>query len=134
MLFLLVFVSHSGHVLNLQANLRACNEELRSHVDDLKQDLEVQRMAISRSDQEKVLTFNTAYSSHSSTLFHHANMSLLYIPPYTPLLYRKIWVYRGIHYFLIFALKHTGRLWVHIKIGIMDVAIIVGFLKSQNFS
>ena len=67
--FLLVFVSHSGHVLNLQANLRACNEELRSHVDDLKQDLEVQRMAISRSDQEKVLTFNTAYRSSSSTLF-----------------------------------------------------------------
>ena len=30
--------------------------------------------------------------------------------PYTPLLYTKIRVYRGIHYFLIFALKH--RLWV----------------------
>ena len=59
MLFLLVCVSRLGHVLVLQANLRACNEELRSHVDDLKQDLEVQRMAISRSEQEKVLTFNT---------------------------------------------------------------------------
>ena len=60
--FLLVFVLHSGYMLNLQANLRACNEELRSHVEDLKQDLEVQRMAISRSQQEKVLTFNTAFS------------------------------------------------------------------------
>ena len=30
--------------------------------------------------------------------------------PYTPLLYSKTGVYRGIHFFLIFALKH--RLWV----------------------
>ena len=52
---------------DLQANLRACNEELRSHVDDLKQEMEVQRMAISRAELEKVLTFNTA--SRSYTLF-----------------------------------------------------------------
>ena len=30
--------------------------------------------------------------------------------PYTPLLYSETGVYRGIHYFLIFVLKH--RLWV----------------------
>lgn len=35
------------------ANLRACNEELRSHVDDLKQDMEVQRIAISCAEHEK---------------------------------------------------------------------------------
>ena len=28
------------------------------------------------------------------------------IPPYNPLLYSKTGVYRGIHFFLIFALKH----------------------------
>ena len=32
---------------------------------------------------------------------HQANMT-----PYTQLLYSKIWANRGIHYFLIFALKH----------------------------
>ena len=34
-------------------------------------------------------------------------------PPYTPLLYCKTGVYRGIYYFLIFALKH--RLWVPVR-------------------
>ena len=34
-------------------------------------------------------------------------------PPYTPLLYSKTGDYRGIHYFLIFALKH--RLWVLVR-------------------
>ena len=33
--------------------------------------------------------------------------------PYTPLLYSKTRVYRGIHYFLIFALKH--RLWILVR-------------------
>ena len=39
-------------------------------------------------------------------------MSECFIPPYTPLLnaYSKTGFYRGMHYFLIFALKH--RLWV----------------------
>ena len=32
---------------------------------------------------------------------------------YTPLLYSKIGVYRGIHYFLIFGLKY--RLWVLVR-------------------
>ena len=35
------------------------------------------------------------------------------IPPYTPLFYSKTGVYRGIHFFLIFALKH--RLWVLVR-------------------
>ena len=33
-------------------------------------------------------------------------MSVLFIPHCTPPLYSKIGVFRGIHYFLIFALKH----------------------------
>ena len=37
-------------------------------------------------------------------------MSVCFIPPNTTLLYSKTGVYRSIHYFLIFALKH--RLWV----------------------
>ena len=40
-------------------------------------------------------------------------MSVCFIPPYTPLLYSKSGVYRGIHYFLIFALKHI--LWVLVR-------------------
>ena len=34
------------------------------------------------------------------------NMSVCFIPPYTPLLYSKTGVYKGLHYFHIFALKH----------------------------
>ena len=41
---------------------------------------------------------------------HQDNMSVCFIPHYTLLLYSKTGVYRGIHYFLIFALKHI--LWV----------------------
>ena len=33
---------------------------------------------------------------------------LIHVPPYTPLLYSKTGVYRGIHFFLIFALKHRS--------------------------
>ena len=40
-------------------------------------------------------------------------MSMECRPPYTPLLYSKSGVYRGIHYFLIFALKHI--LWVLVR-------------------
>ena len=39
-------------------------------------------------------------------ILHQDNMSVCFIPPYTPLLYSKTGVYRGIHYFLIFAVKH----------------------------
>ena len=37
---------------------------------------------------------------------HQDNMSVCFIHPYTPLLYSKTGVYRGIHYFLIFAQKY----------------------------
>ena len=45
--------------------------------------------------------------------FHQANMSVYCRPPYIPLLYSKTGVYRGIHNFLIFALKQ--RLWVLVR-------------------
>ena len=44
---------------------------------------------------------------------HQYNMSVCFIPPCTPLLYSKTGVNRGIHYFLIFALKH--RSWVLVR-------------------
>ena len=37
---------------------------------------------------------------------HQDNMSVQFIPPCTPLLYSKSGVYRGIHNFIIFVLKH----------------------------
>ena len=40
-----------------------------------------------------------------SMAVHHDNMSMTCRSPYTPLLYSETWVYRGIHYFLIFALN-----------------------------
>ena len=44
---------------------------------------------------------------------HQENMSVYYISPYTPLLYSKTGVCRGITIFLIFASKH--RLWVLVR-------------------
>ena len=51
----------------------------------------------------------------SEQTLHQDNMSVCFIPPYTPLLYSKTGVYRGLNYFLIFALKHI--LWVLIRIA-----------------
>ena len=44
---------------------------------------------------------------------HQENMPVKYIPPYTPLLYSKTGICRGIPIFLIFAPKH--RLWVLVR-------------------
>ena len=44
---------------------------------------------------------------------HQENMSVQRIPPYTPLLYSKTGVCRGIPIFLIFAPKHG--LWVLVR-------------------
>ena len=46
-------------------------------------------------------------------------MSVCFIPAYTPLVYSKTGVYRGIHYFLIFALKHI--LWVLVRTASMRI-------------
>ena len=48
---------------------------------------------------------------------HHANMFMQCRPPYIPLLFSKTGVYRGIHYVLIFALKH--RLWVLVTTAVL---------------
>ena len=43
--------------------------------------------------------------------------SVCFISPYTQLLSSKNGVYRGLHYFLIFALKH--RLWVLVSEAVL---------------
>ena len=62
-----------------------------------------------------IMDFNAIHSTLCSvqSRSHQDNMSVCFIPPYTLLLYRKTGVYRGIHYFLIFALKHI--LWVLVR-------------------
>ena len=42
-----------------------------------------------------------------------ANMPVKFTPPYTPLIYSKTGVCRGIHFFFFFALKQ--RLWVLVR-------------------
>ena len=57
----------------------------------------------------KILFFqvNQVLPSLILVLFcHHENKSVKRRPPYTPLLYSETGVYRGIHFFLIFAPKH----------------------------
>ena len=44
---------------------------------------------------------------------HQDNMSMLYVPPYTPLLYSKTGVYSGRPIFVIFDPKH--RVWVLVR-------------------
>ena len=44
---------------------------------------------------------------------HQDNMSMLLMPHCTSILYSNTGVYRGIHFFLIFASKH--RLWVLVR-------------------
>ena len=46
------------------------------------------------------------------SIFNQYNMSVCFIPPYTPLFCSKTGVYRGIHIFLIFALKHRLKVLV----------------------
>ena len=47
---------------------------------------------------------------YEAWILHQDNMSVCFIPPYTPFLYSKTGVYSGIHYFHLFALKHI--FWV----------------------
>ena len=64
--------------------------------------LETLNASVQRGGQEK----NADVKKVDIMLTHHANMSVKCRPPYTLLVCSKIGVYRGIHYFLIFALKH----------------------------
>ena len=51
--------------------------------------------------------YRSDFTATQSFLFlnHQDNMPVCFIPPYTPLLCGKTGVYRGLHYFLIFALN-----------------------------
>ena len=61
---------------------------------------------------------------------HQDNMSVCFIPLYTPLLYSRTGVYRGIHYFLIFALKHI--LWVLVRTASMVLTCTTIYVLSKN--
>ena len=56
---------------------------------------------------------SSSWKSNNKTHKHQDNMSVRFIPPCTPHLYSKTGVYKGIHYFLIFAPEH--RLWVRVE-------------------
>ena len=50
-----------------------------------------------------------------TSYLHHANMSVCWRPPYTPLLGRRTGIYRGVHYLFTCSSKH--RLWLLAKIS-----------------
>ena len=53
------------------------------------------------SDQPRHLpTMISLRCQHEESVGHQDNMSVCFIPPYTPLLYSKTGVYRSIHFFL----------------------------------
>ena len=69
-----------------------------------------------QSVTDKIENINLSYKIYPWTIMiyiHQENMSVECLPPYTPLLYSKTGVCRGIPIFLIFAPKH--RLWVLIR-------------------
>ena len=76
---------------------------------------EISRRAftITKNIRARCFLMMIPYISFKTLAFNQDNMSVLFIPTYTPLLYSKIGVYRGIHYFLIFAQKH--RFWVLVR-------------------
>lgn len=52
----------------IQANLRACNQDLRNHVSELKQELELQKSALMRVEREKVFITYTSYNEQINDL------------------------------------------------------------------
>ena len=68
--------------------------------------LSVQRIPL---NLHRIFTNNTEKPSKN----HHDNRSVNCIPPNTPLLYSKTGDYRGIHYFLIFALNEAVLTCTH---------------------
>ena len=68
-----------------------------------------QGITVPRS-RKKIVLFNPNTNLHCDLEYetppHQENMSVTCIPPYTPLLYSKTGVRRGLPFFLIFALKH----------------------------
>ena len=68
---------------------------------------------------------------HDNGLNHQDNMSVCFIPPYTPLLYNITGVYMGIHYLLIFALNEAVLTCTH-NICLSKNMKIVGLKKSTQ--
>ena len=57
----------------------------------------------------RTVSLDEVHMSGGSQELHQDNMPMFFIPSYTPLLYSKIGVYRGIHNFLIFALNRLSN-------------------------
>ena len=66
-----------------------------------------------RPDMPSAVDRGRKASTQTNKQTHQDNMSVTCIPPYIPLLFSKTGVHKGIHFFLIFALKH--RLWVLVE-------------------
>ena len=80
-------------------------------------------------DKSRVRLCSAHYSVFVTYLSkHQENMSVKCIPPYTPLVYSRIGVCRGIPIFLIFVLKH--RLWVLVR----TACILHGEVFVMRFS
>ena len=93
-------------MLFLQASILQAYDQLLSAVGSASS------IAFRSSQVQFVARLIFHYMSATDEL-HQDNMSVCFIPPYTPPLYSKTGVYKGIHNFLIFAPEH--RLWVLVR-------------------
>ena len=66
-----------------------------------------------RPDMTSAVDRGRRASTQTNKQTHQDNMSVKCISPYIPILFSKTGVHKGIHFFLIFALKH--RLWVLVE-------------------
>ena len=91
----------------------------------------VEMSTIDEDTIQDIAEVTLVLSLHFNPL-HQDNMSVCLIPPYTPLLYSKTGVYRGLHYYLIFALKHI--LWVLVRATLMRRFLCVPsiYVLSKN--
>ena len=65
-------------------------------------------------------------------ILHHDKMPVQFTPPYTPLLYSKVGAYRGIQYFLIFALEHRFLVLVRIRLNEAVLTCTYNLCFEQN--
>ena len=119
-LFLIIY----GHAWSVTFNVHLTGvADLWAHTDIFQRKCIFQcqiYITVTDPDHQVFSRISTATKCYNN-LQHHENMSVYSTPPYTPLLYSEIKVYRGIHYFLIFALKH--KLWVLVRTASVKITI-----------
>ena len=70
--------------------------------------LDISKMPHYRTADLRLFAYAGSRSFHAAAQTIYApckHVRVMYIPPYTPLLYRKTWVYRGDHFFSYFCSK-----------------------------